>query len=114
MSETVTSLDTLITRFGVEETIQMIEFSQPFVSQWEQQLHEALLVGDWESAANCAHKAISSVRLYGSPKLETLLCQIRDGGSGMNFVEIQQALSAEFASVTETVNAWVATQKSAT
>lgn len=111
MSQTTTSLDALVARFGVEETIQMLEYSQPFVRQWEQQLCDALLSGDRESAAHCAHKAISSVRLYGSPRLEALLFQVRDSDSNMDTTEIRTALSVEFAAVTDAMNAWMAEHK---
>ncbi|MEZ5453133.1 MAG: hypothetical protein R3E93_10035 [Thiothrix sp.] len=108
MSQITASLDTLVARFGVEETLQLLEYSQPFVRQWEQQLRDALLSGDWESAAHCAHKAISSVRLYGSPRLEALLYQVRDGD---NATVIQHDLFEEFTAVNNMIAAWVAEHK---
>lgn len=108
MSQTTDSLDALVARFGIEETVQMLEFSQPIVRQWEQQLREAMQAGNWENATLCAHKAVSSVRMYGSPRLETLLCQIRDSDSSINTKELQQDLFAEFADVQQTINTWIA------
>lgn len=110
MSPTIASLNTLLTRFGVEETLQMLEYSQPFIRQWEQQLREAMLANDWDRVTHCAHKAISSVRLYGSPRLEALLCQIKDSDSSINTPETQNALFTEFANVQQAVSQWISEQ----
>ncbi|QLQ31443.1 MAG: Hpt domain-containing protein [Candidatus Thiothrix singaporensis] len=80
----------------------------PYIAGKERQLRDALQAGDWETAARHAHKAISSVRLFGSAKLEALLRQIKDGDSVLSAEEAQQALSAEFAQVEASVHSWLA------
>lgn len=105
---TTDALEALLLRFGVTETIEMLEYARPFVAQWEQQLREAMLSDDRETAANYAHKAISSVRLYGSPALERLLRRVKDGDSGMYSEAMQHSLFAEFAAVRGAVDDWIA------
>ncbi|MEB4592710.1 Hpt domain-containing protein [Candidatus Thiothrix sp. Deng01] len=101
-------LDEIAGRLGREKAIEIVEFSLPYIAGKEQQLRDALQAGDWETAARHAHKAISSVRLFGSVKLEALLRQIKDGDSGLDAGEVQQALSAEFAQVEASVHSWLA------
>lgn len=111
MSHILTSLDDIASRLGNDKTIEIVEFSLPYISEKEQQLRESLLAADWEAAARHAHKALSSVRLFGSGKLETLLIQIRDGAVEQNAEEIQQALSAEFTDAQDAIHAWLAKHK---
>ncbi len=107
MSNSMTALDSLTMRFGVKKMIKMVEFSLPYLSQREQELRESLLSGDRDTASHTAHKAISSVRLYGSPKLEALLYQVRDGDYGANVEALQKELSKEFTFVTNVAKAWL-------
>ncbi len=101
-------LDDLSQRLGHEKTVQMIEFSMPYVDKREQELHEALQLNDWQAASHCAHKAISSVRLFGSPRLESLLVQVRDGLNEQDTTWIRAELSEAFSAARSTVNAWLA------
>lgn len=104
---TTDALEALLLRFGVIETIEMLEYAQPFLAQWEQQLREAMLSDDREKAANCAHKAISSVHLCGSPALEALLRRVKDGDNSMYSEDMQQILFAEFVAVRQSVDDWI-------
>jgi hypothetical protein len=111
MLQIFASLDEVATRLGREKAVQIVEFSLPYISQKGQQLNDALIAAEWESAAHYAHKAISSVRLFGSAKLETLLVQIRDGNIDQDTMDIQQELLAEFTDVQNAVNAWLIQHK---
>lgn len=104
-------IQALVASFGVEDTVSMLEHTQPFVANWEQQLAEAFSQEDWEAAAQCAHKAISSVRLYGSPELEALLSQIVDRDECVKSAGFHQTVFAEFATIRQVTQAWMTCHK---
>lgn len=111
MSQALASLDEIASRLGYDKTIELVEFSLPYINEKEQLLRESLVSADWEAAAQHAHKALSSVRLFGSSKLESLLVQIRDGAIGQNADEIQRELSAEFTDAQAAIHTWLAQHK---
>lgn len=113
MDSVFDSLDGYATKMGSETTIQMVKLAIPYIKQREQQLREALLEGDMKAAAGHAHKAIGSVRIYGTLELEALLCQVRDQDFGQsNSTATQQLLSAEFDRASQALQVWIAKNES--
>jgi len=111
MSYNLDALDNYAATIGVEKTLKMVEFAVTYIAQREQQLKEALLNAELQQAADYAHKAVGSVRLYGSPQLEQLLCQVRDQDYAQeNSAALQRELSAEFALADQALKSWIKQQ----
>lgn len=101
------SLESYVSSKGKVRAIRMFEFALPYIIEKDRQLSQALLENDLDNAAFHAHKAISSVHLYGNPNLEKLLCQIRDGIDSKAAPEMQRLVSAEFAAVRAEIEDWL-------
>ncbi|MGV6810463.1 MAG: hypothetical protein ACWA5U_11385 [bacterium] len=72
------SIQYLVKQFGVNKTVRMLTFALPYVREHKKNIYDALNQHDFKLASACAHKALSSVRLYGTPTLEQLLLHIKD------------------------------------
>lgn len=109
MNTNTNTLNALAGRLGLGDTIELLELALPLIAEREQEIRQSLLAGDWSEAARCAHKTMSSVRLYGTHKLELLLRQVQSAGQGqMDVPAFQQELSAEFVAVMQTISEWLA------
>lgn len=96
-------------KFGLQDSLEIAEFTLSYIQRTEQQLSESLLNRDRVTAAAQAHKAISSVRLYGTPKLETLLVKIRDDDYATELAtKLQHELSAELRLISTALSNWSA------
>ncbi len=102
-------LNRMATRLGTEDTIDLLTFSLPLIVEREQALRSALLLGDRESARLYAHKTLSSVRLYGSERLEQLLLSVQTLKTDeTDLTAFQQALSAELELAINAIQSWLA------
>jgi len=73
-------------------------------NQFSQHIHAQ----NWESAKQCAHQTISSVRLYGSESLETQLHRVKLlGTTDIDPIELEQALSLAFDQTIQAVKEWL-------
>lgn len=102
------AVNKLVGDLGVNDTYELLAFALPHITKRHEELQDALERGEWETAARCAHKTLSSVRLYGSERLEVLLYQVREAGTGgMDVPALRQELSVEFLSVIQTIKEWL-------
>lgn len=70
---------------------------------------QLLTAHNWEAALQVAHKTLSSVRLYGSNQLESLLQQVCCQDIGVIATsEFQATLESEFSGVITTLKHWLA------
>lgn len=100
-----TAIDRLCQQIGMERTVKVLQFSLPRVISFENELRLALQQRDYVQARQYAHRALSSVRAYGTPRLELLLRQVMDGP--VEHVHLTSDLSAEFALVIGSIEAWL-------
>lgn len=103
--QSVTSIDRLCQQIGMERTVKVLQFSLPRIIEFENELRLALQHRDFTTAARCAHKAISSVRAYGTPQLEIQLRQVMNGQADR--LHFADDLLAEFARVIGGIEAWL-------
>lgn len=83
--------------FGLEGSIEILEFALPFIIKRERKIKVALLSGKWGKASKHAHKTMSSAPLYSSDKLLDLLSQVKKiNDSLLDATTLQLALSKEF------------------
>lgn len=102
-----TSIDKLSDDIGIEGAVRVLEFALPRVISFEEELRELLSApADVETAASCAHRAISSVKAYGTERLESLLRQVSDQKDYDTDV-MQQNLSDEFTVVIGQIQSWL-------
>lgn len=101
----VVSIDKLCAQIGTERAVRVLEFALPHIKDTDRELQELLLTENREAAATCAHRAISSVRAYGTPRLEDLLRQVGEESSDLQ--QLQAELSAEFCGVIAGVEDWL-------
>ncbi|HHC75338.1 MAG TPA: hypothetical protein ENK78_09710 [Thiothrix sp.] len=109
------SIQYLVNQFGVSKAARMLAFALPYVREHKQNLYDALNKQDFALASACAHKALSPVRLYGTPTLEQLLLHIKDYESHpqtLNNVsedveQLQQSVMKEFDEVIEQIEQWM-------
>jgi hypothetical protein len=102
------SLETVVRRLGVEDSIEFLEYALPRIIQRKKWLQEYLSTGDWEAASQCAYRMIGSVRLYGSAKLELLLEQVKLVSNGdIDPVSLQYELSVEFDKAINATREWL-------
>lgn len=107
------ALDLVAANLGLEEAIEMFEYALPRVLLRKKEILEHMQSQNWEAACNDAHRAISSVRLYGTQRLEDLLRQVKSVSTGeVDSQVLQQELSDEFDSVIKAISDWLAVNSS--
>ena len=99
-------IDKLCEQIGVEGTAKVLSFALPRIIQFEVDICQAMQQGDYPAASRCAHKAVSSVRTYGTKRLENLLREAIDSHHNQRS-GLQQELSDEFALVIGRAQAWL-------
>lgn len=103
------NLDDYLASMGEKETLEIVHFSLAYIAQRNREISDALLSSQKKLAADYAHKATGSVRLYGTPKLEALLSQVRGNDYRDNEIEkLQSDLPSEFTLATNSLKQWLA------
>lgn len=103
------ALDSLLENLGVAATVELVAFALPHIILRRDSLKQLLQAGDWEGAAQVAHKTLSSARLYGSSQFESLLRQVCQQEMGViSTAEFQTSLDEEFFSTIKTLEQWLA------
>lgn len=107
--------DVLLENLGERDAVELLAGILPLINERKIALQQYLHAEDWEAAARIAHKTISSVRLYGSAELETLLQQVRQ----QELVTIatpafQAKLEATFSDTMQTLIDWLAEHPAST
>lgn len=98
-------LTKLVNTLGVTDTAELIQTAVPIITERRETLSRLLLAQDLEGAADCAHKTLGSIRLYGTPNLEGLLKQVKTlDASQHDLVKFQQRLFEEFSQVIKDCN----------
>ena len=101
----------LVEEIGLKNTIELIELALPSISTLEANFSKSLLSNDIDMAAKYAHKALGSVRLYGTTNLENLLMKIKDKKlAGDKFSQIINEVCVELKLTHITLNNWLKTQ----
>ena len=103
------SIDKLCAEIGTTRAIRVLEFALPRIQDFDRDLQAFLLAGNHAAAAEYAHRAISSVRAYGTPRLEDLLRKV--GEEHASLKPLQLALADEFREVITQVEDWLRTHK---
>lgn len=114
MANNASAIKQVSQELGSEQTIELLEFALPHIHQQAQQLDAALSTHNWQQAALYAHKALSSVHLYGSPELRFLLTQLKERNQTISPQAFQLALTNEFNDVITAIEEWLATTKHTT
>lgn len=99
----------LVAQIGIKDTVEVLLITLPHISEWRYALQQALESNDEETSQLYAYKAISSVRFYGSERLEALLQTVIAGK--LDLSETQQLaiqLEQEFAYVEQKLRIWLA------
>lgn len=108
-------LDAMVDDLGLVDTVALLEYILPLITEREKQLQSALRDGDRDAAARYAHKMLGSVRAYGSRELETILIKIKGVSSvaipDSGLVSLRQELASEFDTVEHTIRAWLRQNK---
>lgn len=106
------ALSGLIDQLGLEDATDLVKVSLPILADWRAKLSHALEAGDMDAAAKLAHRAISSVRLYGTERLELLLRRLtnREVQQQSEVVVFEEKLSAEFQFIEQTLQQWLSEQ----
>lgn len=97
----------LLSKYGATDTIEMLEFALPLVTERKESLKKSLLDNNLVEASKLAHKTISSIRLYGSSRLENLLQEVKDVKSHQKALELQPQLVEEFDVVINVIRNWL-------
>ena len=107
-----TRLNQLEKNLGTSEAADLLRFALPYISEREALLESLILSGDLEGAAKCAHKTIGSLSVYGTPKLEAYLQEVKSiNKQDDNLMAFQEKLSAEFKHVVSCINNWLDSRK---
>jgi len=108
MSHTFEVMEGHAAKLGTEASQELAEFALEYIQRTEQQLKTLLLSKDSTSTKKYAHKVLGAVRLYGTPKLESLLCQVRDNDYTLEMTShLQQELFTEFTLIDKALRAWL-------
>ena len=100
----------LVEEIGLKNTIELIELALPSISNLEANFAKSLSAGDIDMAATYAHKALGSVRLYGTKNLEDLLMKIKDKKfTGNKFSRIINEVCVELKLIHITLSNWLKT-----
>ncbi|WMP19452.1 hypothetical protein [Thiothrix lacustris] len=111
--EVFRALDALAIQIGEKEAIELFQFALPAVIERQHKLEQHLGAGEWADAAHFAHKTISSVRLYGSNRLENLLRQAKEAANEqVDVTLLRRELSEEFEVIIKAVREWLAIHSS--
>ena len=103
-----TRLDQLEKNLGTSGAADLLRFALPYISEREVLLKSLLLSGDLEEAAKCAHKTIGSLGLYGTPKLESYLKDIKSfDKQSEDLAAFQEQLSNEFNHIVSCIHTWL-------
>ncbi len=102
------NLDSLLQALGIKDTVEALVFALPFIIDRKNALGQLLQAGAWKAASQIAHKSLSSVRMYGSTRLEVLLQQVRQQEVAViSTAEFQATLDDEFSMVIHTLEDWL-------
>jgi hypothetical protein len=102
------SLNSLFDNLGIKDSIDLIIFALPHITERRNALKQFLVAGEWEAAARVAHKTLSSVRLYSSGELEKLLQYVcQQDIKVISTSDFQRMLDDEFSSNISILNRWV-------
>lgn len=102
------SLETVVRCLGVEGSSELFRYALPRLSQRKKELQKHLSKKDWQAASQSACRAIGSVRLYGSAKLEILLDEIiLLGPDEVDFVSLRKEVSVEFDHSIRAIRRWL-------
>lgn len=100
--------DVLLENLGEADAIKLLSVALPLIEERKMALQQNLQAGDWEVAARLAHKTISSVRMYGSAELETLLRQVHQQElAAIATSAFQVKLEAAFSDTIQTLVDWL-------
>lgn len=104
-------LDLVADELGVKDTAELFQFALPVIVERMNKLEHFLGAGEWDAAAQCANTTISSVRLYGSDRLEVLLRQVQAAGSpesaNTDWQTVRHDLSEEFRTAIDALQSWL-------
>lgn len=105
----ISSIEDLVNDLGMEDTIEILEYTLPIAQKQAEVLLDALKKEDFVIVAQYAHKMISSVRVYGSARLESILFELKevDQTSQLNVLETYQALKDELELVMHAIQVWL-------
>lgn len=102
------NLSLVVENLGVEDAIELFEYALPRVLDRKSQIIKHMQSQNWDAARDDAHRAISSVRIYGTERLETLLRQVKMASTGeVDSQVLQQELSDEFDHVVQAIAGWL-------
>jgi len=108
MIDCAKTLDRYLATVGKKKTLEMVHFSLSYIDQREKEIANALLRANKKLAADLAHKALGSVKFYGTSRLEALLSTIRDGNyRDSEIATLQSELSSEFMLATNNLERWL-------
>lgn len=108
MSINIDNLNLLKKEMGSKDAIAFLEFSLPIIVDRECKLQAHLSRRDWEMAQSFKHKILSSLHLYGSHKIKTLLIQLDEVQAGVIDVDLyQEEVSREFYFSVKTIKEWL-------
>lgn len=104
-----TRLNQLEKDLGRSEAADLLRFALPVIQDREARLKSLLLSGNRDEVAKCAHKALGSIGLYGSARLENLLKEASsiDTSGDEDLIAFQQSLSEEFEHVLSVIRVWL-------
>lgn len=106
------SLDAVKHQLGAEEAIDMFEYALPRIDDRKNELLVGIVDKNWEAVGNSAHRIISSVRLYGTQKLERILRAIQlSAKAGDVPSALKLGMLQEFEFVKARLKQWIATEK---
>jgi hypothetical protein len=99
---------------GHKDTIELLEFALPRISQRGNDLQKCLLAKDWDSAAKIAHQTLSSARLYSSSQFELQLQHIHNKEIELiDTALFQQEFHDEVEKVKQAIRSWLDKQSAA-
>lgn len=93
---------------GGRNSTDFLSQSLPMIIQRKDAIVKALAQKDTEDACQCANRTLSSIRLYGSDKLEMLLRQVHETSDvDTDFPKLSSSINQEFDSVIQTLKEWL-------
>lgn len=106
------AIEASVSAIGIDNARELLVKALPIIATRKSELLALLGSGDTSGAADSAHRTVSSIRLYGSDRLEKLLTEVKDQSySTENLSKISEDISQEFDSVIATVNEWLEDNK---
>ena len=104
----LSALDDLRKKIGLKDVVEFLQFSAPLIADRANQLQSFLENKEWEKAHKCKHQLLSSVHLYGSPRIEKLLSQldkVETGEMDKNLYQLE--IAEEFSQATLAIEEWL-------